>query len=52
MFKFNPKGQYLIPLISCIGCGGREPASKYHDVTTMTIFFISMGLGAIELIIP
>jgi len=41
MFKFNPKGQYMMPAHFGYRRRGRGPAPKYHDVTTMTISFLS-----------
>jgi acetoacetate decarboxylase len=41
VFKFNPKGQYMMPAHFGYRMRGRGPAPKYHDVTTMTISFLS-----------
>jgi hypothetical protein len=41
MFTFNPMGQYLPPAHFGYRMRRRGPAPKYHDVTTMTLSFLS-----------
>lgn len=41
MFKFNPKGQYLMPAHFGFRLRGRGPAPKYHDVLSMTITYLT-----------
>jgi len=43
VFKFNPKWQYMMPAHFGLRPRGRGPAPEYHDVTTMSVTYLTDG---------